>query len=161
MMVDEATTLREQTNRRPFPLSISVREREIRGLSSIFSAARKYSSGWIGQVILIGWKCSVRAKQKFKFSFCYTWFHLGSWCYTYGIYKAGISLSGCTTGFNPVFLFVWLQTKIKKLSLLYYLPIAERKIVGFLFFLRLLALREMQKASFRIWTRVATNRNRL
>ena len=28
-------------------------EREIRGLSSIFGAARKYGSGWIGQVILI------------------------------------------------------------------------------------------------------------
>ena len=35
-----------------------LREREIRGLSSIFGAARKYGSGWIGQVILIGWKCS-------------------------------------------------------------------------------------------------------
>ena len=52
IMVNEATTIREQTNRRPFPLRISDRERERD--SSIFSAARKYGSDWIGQVILIG-----------------------------------------------------------------------------------------------------------
>ena len=50
-------------------------EWEIRGLSSIFGAARKYGSGRIEQVILIGWKMfgdsngqiKLRAKQKVKF----------------------------------------------------------------------------------------------
>ena len=60
IMVEAVTAIQEQTLRRPFPLRISERERErerereIRGLSSIFGAARKYGSGWIGQVILIG-----------------------------------------------------------------------------------------------------------
>ena len=46
-MVDAATAIQEQTNRRPFPLRISEREREreIRGLSSIFGTSRKYGSG--------------------------------------------------------------------------------------------------------------------
>ena len=54
IMVDAATAIQEQTLRRPFPLRISEGEREIRGVSSIFGAARKYGSCWIGQVILIG-----------------------------------------------------------------------------------------------------------
>ena len=45
-----------------------LREREIRGLSSIFGAARKYGSGWIGQVILIGWKCSVTLTVKLNYA---------------------------------------------------------------------------------------------
>ena len=72
IMVDEATTIREQTNRRPFHLGISERERErerkIRGLSSIFGAARKYGSGWIGLVILIGWKCSATLTVKLNYA---------------------------------------------------------------------------------------------
>ena len=42
-------------------------EREIRGLSSIFGAARKYGSGWIGRVILIGWKCSATLTVKLNY----------------------------------------------------------------------------------------------
>ena len=42
-------------------------KREIRGLSSIFSAARKYDLGWIGQVILIGWKCSATLTVKLNY----------------------------------------------------------------------------------------------
>ena len=56
LVYDVATAIQEQTNRRRFPLRIS--EGEFRGLSSIFGATRKYGSVWIGQVILIGWKCS-------------------------------------------------------------------------------------------------------
>ena len=66
-MVDVATTIREQTNRHPFPLGISEPEKEIRGLSSIFDAARKYDSGLIGQVILIGWKCSETLTVKLNY----------------------------------------------------------------------------------------------
>ena len=53
-------------------------EREFRVLSSIFGGARKYGSGYIGQVILIGWKCSVTLTVKLSYapnknsSFCYT-----------------------------------------------------------------------------------------
>ena len=43
-------------------------EREIRGLSSIFGAARKYGSGWIGQAILIGWKCSATLTVKLNYA---------------------------------------------------------------------------------------------
>ena len=67
-MYDAATAIQEQTIRRPFPLRIS----------SIFGPARKYGSGWIGQVILIGWKCSATltvklnyAPNKIQVSFCY------------------------------------------------------------------------------------------
>ena len=45
-----------------------LREREFRGFSSIFSAARKYGSGWIGQVILIGWKCSATLTVKLNYA---------------------------------------------------------------------------------------------
>ena len=58
IVYDAATAIQEQTIRRPFPLRISEEVREFRGVSLIFGAARKYGSGWIGQVILIGWKCS-------------------------------------------------------------------------------------------------------
>ena len=43
-------------------------EREIGGLSSIFGVARKYGSGWIGQVILIGWKCSATLTVKLNYT---------------------------------------------------------------------------------------------
>ena len=68
IVYDAATAIQEQTNRRPFPLRISEREREIRRLSSVFGAARKYSSGWIGQVILIVWKCSVTLTVKLNYA---------------------------------------------------------------------------------------------
>ena len=42
-------------------------ERKIRGLSSIFGAARKYGSGWIRQIILIGWKCSATLTVKLNY----------------------------------------------------------------------------------------------
>ena len=43
-------------------------EREINGLSSIFGAARKYGSGCIEQVILIGWKCSATLTVKSNYA---------------------------------------------------------------------------------------------
>ena len=45
-----------------------LREREFRGLSSIFGAARKYGSCWIGQVILIRWKCSATLTVKLNYA---------------------------------------------------------------------------------------------
>ena len=68
IVYDGAAAIQEQMLRRPFSLRISEREREIRGLSSIFGAARKYGSGWIGQVILIGWKCSVTLTVKLNYA---------------------------------------------------------------------------------------------
>ena len=63
---------------------ISEREREIRGLSSIFGAARKYGSGWIGQVILIGGKCSATLTVKLNYApnknssffLLHIWYHI-------------------------------------------------------------------------------------
>ena len=68
IVYDGAAAIQEQTLRRRFPLRISKWEREIRGLSSIFGAARKYGSGWIGQVILIGWKCSATLTVKLNYA---------------------------------------------------------------------------------------------
>ena len=65
IMVGAVTAIQEQTLRRPFLLRIS--EREIRGLSPIFGAARKYGLGWIGQVILIGWKCLATLMVKLNY----------------------------------------------------------------------------------------------
>ena len=39
-----------------------------RGLSSIFGSARNYGLGWIGQVILIGWKCSATLTVKLNYA---------------------------------------------------------------------------------------------
>ena len=39
-----------------------------RGLSWIFGTARKYGSCWIGQVILIGWKCSATLTVKLNYA---------------------------------------------------------------------------------------------
>ena len=47
------------------------------------------------------------------------------------------------------------HTNVKKLSLPYYLPLAGRRIFGFIPFLRVLARWEMQTASLRVWTRVS------
>ena len=58
------------------------------------------------------------------------------------------------TGFISEFSFSesGYHTKIKEPNLPYYLPIAGGRIVGFIPFLRVLALREKPTASFRIWT---------
>ena len=43
-------------------------EREIHRLSSFFAVARKYGLGWIGQVILIGWKYSATLTVKLNYA---------------------------------------------------------------------------------------------
>ena len=48
-------------------------------------------------------------------------------------------------------------TKVKEPSLPYYSSIVGVRIIGFIPFLRVLVLWEMQSASFRIWTRVAVS----
>ena len=62
IVYDAAAAVQEQTIRRPF-----LRKRPFRGLSSIFGAARKDDPGWIGEVILIGWKCSVTLTVKLNY----------------------------------------------------------------------------------------------
>ena len=63
------------------------------------------------------------------------------------------------TGFNSEFSFSKTSclNKAEELSLSYYLPIAGRRIIGFIPFLRVLVLCEMQSVSSRIWTRVAVS----
>ena len=63
----------------------------------------------------------------------------------------------CLTGFNSEFFFslTGCLTKAKKPSLPYHLPIAGRRIIGFISFPKVLVLCEMQSASARIWTHVA------
>ena len=60
---------------------------------------------------------------------------------------------------NSEFSFSWTycHIKIKELSLPYYLPIVEEIIVGSIPFPKVLALYEMQTASFRFQTRVAVS----
>ena len=62
------------------------------------------------------------------------------------------SLTGLNTEFS--FFSTSCHTKVKEPSLSYYLPIAGRRIVGFIPFPRVLVLCEMQTASSRIWTLV-------
>ena len=59
-----------------------------------------------------------------------------------------------------VWVKIWIQsflflTIVKGPSLPYYLPVARRRIIGFISFLRVLALSEIQTVSYRIWIRVA------
>ena len=63
------------------------------------------------------------------------------------------------TGFNSEFSFSLTSCLIKaeETSLLYYLPIAGGRIIGFIPFPRVLVLCEMQSVSSRIWTRVAVS----
>ena len=63
------------------------------------------------------------------------------------------------TGLNSKFSFSYTccLTKAEKPSLSYYLPIAGGRIIGFIPFLWVLVLCEMQSVSFRIWTRVAVS----
>ena len=48
-------------------------------------------------------------------------------------------------------------TKAEEPSLPYYLPLAGRRIIGFIPFPRVLVLCEMQSVSSRIWTRAAVS----
>ena len=63
------------------------------------------------------------------------------------------------TGLNSEFSFSETSclTKAEEPSLSYYLPIAGRRIIGFIHFPRVLVLCEMQSVSSRIWIRVAVS----
>ena len=63
------------------------------------------------------------------------------------------------TGLNSEFSFSWTSclTKAEEPSLSNYLPIAGGRIIGFIPFLRVLVLCEMQSVSSKIWTRVAVS----
>ena len=63
------------------------------------------------------------------------------------------------TGLNSEFSFSKTSylTKAEEPSLLYYLPIAGGRIIGFIPFPRVLVLCEMQSISSSIWTRVAVS----
>ena len=63
------------------------------------------------------------------------------------------------TGLNLEFSFsrTSFLTKAKGPSLLYYLPIAGGRIIGFIPFPRVLVLCEMQPVSSKIWTRVTVS----
>ena len=63
------------------------------------------------------------------------------------------------TGLNLEFSFSYTSclTKAEEPSLLYYLPIVGRRIIGFIPFPRVLVLCEMQSVSSRIWTRVTVS----
>ena len=63
------------------------------------------------------------------------------------------------TGLNSEFSFSYTSclTKAEEPSLPYYLPIAEGRIIGFIPFLRVLILCEMQSVLSRIWTRAAVS----
>ena len=65
----------------------------------------------------------------------------------------------CLTGLNSEFTFSKTSclTKAEEPSLLYYLPIAGGRIIGFIPILRVLVLCEMQSVSSSIWTRVAVS----
>ena len=68
-MVDVSTAIQGAEVKKSVPIEDFWRwEREIRGISSIFGAARKYGSAWIGQVILIGWKCSATLTVKLNYA---------------------------------------------------------------------------------------------
>ena len=62
------------------------------------------------------------------------------------------SLTGMNLGFS--FSETGYHTKFKELGLLYYLPIAGGRIVGFILFPKILVLCQMQPALLRIWTLV-------
>ena len=80
-MVDAAIAIQEQTLRRPFRWGF-LKEREICRLSSIFGAARKYGSGWIGQVKMFSdsnGQIKLHAKQKYKFLSATNPLHYAIW----------------------------------------------------------------------------------
>ena len=63
------------------------------------------------------------------------------------------------TGLNSEFSFSYTSffSKAEEACLSYYLPIAGGRIIGFIPFLRVLVLCEMQSVSSRIWTHVAVS----
>ena len=61
------------------------------------------------------------------------------------------------TGLNSEFSLTSCLTKAEEPSLLYYLPIAGGRIIGFIPFPRVLVQWEMQSVSSRIWTRFAVS----
>ena len=71
-------------------------------------------------------------------------------------YDTGSIFKRSLAGLNSEFSFSKSSclTKAEEPNLSYYLPIAGGRIIGFIFFPRVLALCEMQSASSRIWTRV-------
>ena len=73
-------------------------------------------------------------------------------CRSLSIFK---SITNLTSEILFFFLSGGRYTKVKRSSLLYYLLTAGLKIVGFLPFLSVLVLCEMQIAPSRIWTRFA------
>ena len=82
--------------------------------------------------------------------FVYTNPSVRTGCDTRSIFK--LSLTGLNSELS--FSSTGCQTKAKELSLLYYLPIAGGRIIGFIPFPRVLALCEMHLVSSWIWTRV-------
>ena len=72
-------------------------------------------------------------------------------------YDTGSIFKRSLTGLNSEFSFSLTSclTKAKEPSLSYYLPIAGRRMIGFIPFPRVLVLCEMQSVWSRIWTRVA------
>ena len=79
IMVDEATTIREQTLRRPFPLRISDRERDLRAFFNFFCCLeiwfvlnRTSHPDWVKMFGDSNGQIKLPAKQKFQFSFCCT-----------------------------------------------------------------------------------------
>ena len=74
IMVDEATTIREQTNRRPFPLGISDRKRDSQAFFNFcccleiwFGLNRTSHPNWVKMFGDSNGQIKLRAKQKFKF----------------------------------------------------------------------------------------------
>ena len=74
-------------------------------------------------------------------------------------YDIGSIFKRSLTGLNSEFSFskTSCRTKVGEISLPYYLPIAGGRIIGFKPLPRVLALREMQSVSSRIWTRVTVS----
>ena len=86
-----------------------------------------------------------------KWMYVFTNFSAWAGCDTRSVFKRSL------TGLNSEFFFSLTdcQTKAKELSLCHYLLIAGGRIVGFISFLRVLVVCEIQSASSRIWTCVA------
>ena len=70
-------------------------------------------------------------------------------------YTTGTTITGLNS--ESSFSYTSCLTKAEEPSLLYYLPIAGGRIIGFIPFPRVLVLCEMQSVSSRIWTRVAVS----
>ena len=73
-MVDATTAIREQTNRRPFPLRISEQERDLRAFFNFWCCLeiwlglnRTGHPDWVKMFGDSNGQIKLRAKQKFKF----------------------------------------------------------------------------------------------